>query len=79
MLAIMQDVKKLKMNGRLLARAQVPWDAVDGAVGVHAVCGGRSYLAFISGSLAPTQLSMVNGLLSDVCRLNGWRRPSTPN
>lgn len=56
MLAIMQDVKKLKTNGRQLTRAQVPRDAVDG---VHAVCGGRN-LAFSSVSLAPTRLSMIN-------------------
>lgn len=75
--ALTQDVKKLKTNGRWPTRAGVPRDAVWGAVGAHTVRGGRN-VAFGSVSLAPAPLSVMKGLLSDVCRLGGeGRTPQT--
>lgn len=48
-----------------------------GAVGARALRGGRN-VAFGSVSLAPAPLSVMKGLLSDVCRLGGeGRAPQT--
>lgn len=57
MMAIMQEFKKFKMNGRLVTTAQVPWDPVDRVIETQAF----NFVSLVSAK------HLINGLLLICC------------